>query len=448
MTNRHWTFFSTGLSLCVLLVACRSTSISPPSPALNESTASTPVPADEAIISTGKIAYSGEDNNIYIYSPENSETLQVTTNGNASRRYSKPTWTRDGSKLSFYMETAAQSTVFVYILAEERLVEIYSSRTANLVYSHWSPDNEHLGFIASAGSDGFAFRYGDYQGDMLVELDHGVPYFWDYAPDGQSMVNHAGGQSENNLGRIMMLPLATDEAPHLISDQPGRFFAPDWSLNGERIVVAVETRPGDFEIQVLDAAGDELHAFKVGRALVAFALSPDGSRLAVLQSSDASEGLLSGDLAVFDLDSNTKIDAVEGQSIVAFFWAPDSEQIAYFVSRLSTTNEQTGEIAGKAAIPAQPAQHELIRMTISVLRVGEFESTEVTSGFGLSEELFSVIYFFDQYQRSDTIWSPDSRALVLSGQPQLEQSGIWLFDIQTLEKEWIGAGDLAFWSER
>jgi hypothetical protein len=57
-----------------------------------------------------------------------------------------------------------------------------------------------------------------------------------------------------------------------------------------------------------------------------------------------------------------------------------------------------------------------------------------------------VIFFFDQYQRSDTIWSPDSNWLVLSGRPLLDESGIWLIQTSTLETKLIGTGNLAFWS--
>jgi hypothetical protein len=59
----------------------------------------------------------------------------------------------------------------------------------------------------------------------------------------------------------------------------------------------------------------------------------------------------------------------------------------------------------------------------------------------------SIIPYFDQYQRSATIWSPDSRNIVISANDSDGNDGIYVVEVDgNLEPRLLTDGSLAFWS--
>ena len=70
----------------------------------------------------------------------------------------------------------------------------------------------------------------------------------------------------------------------------------------------------------------------------------------------------------------------------------------------------------------------------------------------LMSRLFATAYlpFYDQFERSVTLWSPDSTRLVFAGESMAGDAGVWLHktpmageDAQTFL---IGDGAMALWS--
>jgi dipeptidyl aminopeptidase/acylaminoacyl peptidase len=378
-----------------------------------------------------------------LYFLDSLETLQVTNDGNATRRYTQPTWSADGSKVSFNMNTATESRVLVYVLAEEKIYDVFTSRSGEIIYSYWSPDNQNLGFIASQRGGGFVLRFGDYSKGKLVELDEGVPYFWDYSPDGSSIISH--NRNFDSGDDLITVLLSHSGDIQTIELQPGHFSAPDWSVDATRISAAIRKRPGVYNVVVMNEAGEIEQEYPIDDALVAFSFSPDGTKIAILNTLNNNSNYVAGDLNVYDLNSGDKIAAIEGDTIVAFFWSPDSSKIVTFTPNLLPGEQQQGNSSGKIAAPVL-LQHQDITMDVTVLILSTQQRQLIAKNFGISEAMFQVIFFFDQYQRSDTIWSPDSNWLVLSGRPLLDESGIWLIQTSTLETKLIGTGNLAFWS--
>jgi len=55
--------------------------------------------------------------------------------------------------------------------------------------------------------------------------------------------------------------------------------------------------------------------------------------------------------------------------------------------------------------------------------------------------------FWDQYARSQTVWSPDGGHFVHVGRAISGESGVWIHDASTSGKSiLLAGGDIAFWS--
>jgi hypothetical protein len=66
--------------------------------------------------------------------------------------------------------------------------------------------------------------------------------------------------------------------------------------------------------------------------------------------------------------------------------------------------------------------------------------------FTPTDSFLNIFPFYDQYQRSITIWSPDSREIVIAGSQGQENPGIYVIDALEGGSARIADGDLAFWS--
>ena len=61
----------------------------------------------------------------------------------------------------------------------------------------------------------------------------------------------------------------------------------------------------------------------------------------------------------------------------------------------------------------------------------------------------NVLPFFDQYQRSGTMWSPNSRYLTFSATTSRGFPGVFVAAASgRFRPEFVGPGDLPFWSRR
>ena len=77
----------------------------------------------------------------------------------------------------------------------------------------------------------------------------------------------------------------------------------------------------------------------------------------------------------------------------------------------------------------------------------DLQSGDIKQVAAFEPQIFKqVLPFFDQYQRSGTIWSPDSKNLVLSALDNSGSPGILVAGIDGGPLQKIADGDLAFWS--
>ena len=134
---------------------------------------------------------------------------------------------------------------------------------------------------------------------------------------------------------------------------------------------------------------------------VAFEYSPTGKHVAYIDSYSSSDSWISGALSVMETQGeNPQTLASIDDNIIGFFWSPDGEKIAYFKS-IVAQEEIDGVI------------EQFSYLELHVLSIIDGTSNNLFS-FAPSELFAALLPYIDQYQRTFTIWSPDSQYLALS----------------------------------
>jgi hypothetical protein len=138
----------------------------------------------------------------------------------------------------------------------------------------------------------------------------------------------------------------------------------------------------------------------------------------------------------------TSEEIIEEGNIVAFFWSPSGEQIAYFIllQAQADGSSSSGESGGSAQATPQYV------LNLHVLDVASGESRELFT-YRPTQQFLSILPYFDQYHQSVTIWSPDNNNLVLSFLGQSGSPGIAIVAASgNLEPRLLAEGILGFWS--
>jgi hypothetical protein len=151
-----------------------------------------------------------------------------------------------------------------------------------------------------------------------------------------------------------------------------------------------------------------------------------------------------GSLHVLDLKTSKELFKDEEEDVFAFFWSPNDQKLAYFVPKLVDSSSTAN---GQSNSNSQQPQQQLV-LTLKVADVSTGESKELFT-FQPSEQFAAILPYFDQYDQSVTIWSPDNNNLVLSFIANDGTSGIAVVAASgQLEPRLLTQGYLAFWSRK
>src|SRR5208282_501333 len=158
-----------------------------------------------------------------------------------------------------------------------------------------------------------------------------------------------------------------------------------------------------------DGSGERTIATDSGSAFMEF--SRDGKRIAYLAAMSL-QPVPEGTLTVVDLGARARRHTLKEAPVLEFFWAPDGRTLAFAVP-------DSADDVDPMFLQNQNAAYVRL-MAYDVAS----EKTWVIARFPPTRGFFSVIPYFDQYQRSSTMWSPDSRfigftALAADGTPGL-----------------------------
>lgn len=394
----------------------------------------------------GLIAYIGVDGNIYVSDQGGGNLSQLTDDAAASDQsgefnfYQLPTWSLDGNQLAFVgtsgTNTNATAKLFVTNIADEKTVEIFSSKNEFPIYLYWSPDDANVSFIStSVSGQSLVLQSAPAAGDgERTIIDTGSPYYWSWAPDGRTLITHSGGaQNSTTPEHLAFIQLRDSE---IIEDGldtiPAAFQAPAWSPDGSHILLT-RSADGEKEIIVTDGAGvfeKSLGGFELNTA---FGWSSDSQKVAFIDGKQSMPAGVIGELNVVNIETDAKVSV--GENVIAFYWSPNSEKVAYFVPLLISDSAEGSD-----------SQNQQLLVQLNMLDVKTGESRELFT-YQPTEQFKNTLPYFDQYHQSNTIWSPDNNNLVLSFLDQDGNPGIAIVAASgQLEPRFLAQGYLAFWS--
>lgn len=348
-------------------------------------------------LAVSHIAYVGPDDHIYIAEPDGSNARQLTANirglsTDQGWAYRWPTYSSDGRRLAFagYRSGASQrqgsAAVLVADVAQATSKALLESAGMAAVYLYWSPDNRHLAALLQRGQN-LELHLLDMSGnDQPRQLLVGQPLYWSWAPDGNTLAVHVGGDANANPDAWVGL-LHFDGGnvrEERFADAPGDFRAPAWSPSGA--LLAFATLGGGASLfSVRDANGNVAHLAS-STSDVAFSWSPSGDWLAFSTSDPGRPGVYQG-VEVSHADGSQR-HRLSQDPLVAFYWSPDSTRLA--------------------AIGVDTAARQL---TWTVLGV-DGKTNRPLGSFLPSGDFAFQLPFFDQFAQSTSVWSSDGKRLV------------------------------------
>jgi len=399
---------------------------------------------------SGLIVYVGTDDNIYTIDQygENKQavTQSIADGGEESHVYQQPTWSPDGNRVAFIQTSmrgneTQSAALFTAKPDGSDLVETFSSEDQFPFYLYWSPDSQQLSFLTTGGSEsGLVLYMVPPQGGEAKIMGIDQPYYWDWSPDSGSILIHTGGSTRFNPdARLALLNLDGEVKESELHLQPATFQAPAWSPDGEKLLLAASSDIDGEGLLLTNTKGEVLSLLRSLDDSIAFSWSPDGNWVAYVSEDNRGSEDVSRELVYLDPDRVEEAHSVVHDLIVAYFWSPDSRKIAYFVPRISIPSEQ------QVSLQAQEAQ---LSLELHLLDVQTSDSQRLIE-FIPTEDFLNILPFYDQYQhqRSATIWSPDSKNLVISALDQDGEHAIFAIEISgNSQARRLASGRLAFWS--
>lgn len=399
---------------------------------------------------SGLIAYIGIDSNIYVMDQAGENQIALTEDAVTPEAQSGPfryyqhlTWSPESNLLAFVGisgEGAAQtaSDLFVADLDAENMDKVYTSETEHPFYLYWSPDNENLSFLSTTASgQSLILQSVPAQGGDRTILDTGSPYYWSWAPDGNTMVVHTGGANSDTAERMAFLQVDLEVVEDGLELSPGTFQAPAWSPDGSHILLSRVNDEQKKEVVLTDGNGTFEKSLGTFEVNTSFAWSRDSGLVAYIAGNRALGAGAVGTLHVVDLA--TSEDFFQDEDVYAFFWSPNSRKLAYFKPFVTNSSAEGGT-------DATGQQQQVLLLQLNILDTISGESHELFT-FRPSNQFAAILPYFDQYHQSATIWSPDNNNLVLSFMDSSGNPGIAVAAVSgQLEPRLLAEGYLAFWS--
>jgi Tol biopolymer transport system component len=400
-----------------------------------------------------------------VWSPDGTQLAYLALRGGSQGLYRKPSngqgseellyklpgagyilsdWSLDGKFLNYSSTQLGQSVLYALPLdGEHKPVEVTKS-TSTMQAARLSPDSRLLAyrsdesgkfevyvrsFEPAGGTGAGKWKISDGGLGMVAWRRDGQELFY-YAPDRGIMSVSVSTSPAFEFGRPKLLFKAPDSFP--VSGTPGGLAS--ISRDGQRFALVVPPPPRLRQITVLDRQGKTVR--KVGEPGLYDlpALSPDGTRVAVVRSDPATNNV---DIWSIDMSTGkgTAITNDEDQDLTPI-WSPDGKQILYV--SIPARNATFWSIYRKAADGSGSAE-QLFRFTPGAsLQLTDISADGKYLGFSSGGALFVVAltgtdplarkaieYVRDEYSEFLGRFSPDSR-FVAYVSDESERNQVWV----------------------
>ena len=399
---------------------------------------------------SGLIAFIGLDGNIETADQTGGGVTPLTADAGSRegvrRWYTSPTWSARGRRLAFVrFDQFADGSIRAAILTTDRASRnpqvVWESGELAPVYLYWSPDSRWISVLSQrSAEDGMELGLVDPAGKLSYKpLDTGLPLYWAWDPGNRFMLAHVGGGTASG-GRLTLLDIRDGTQKRNFNVSPTRFQSPQVSPDGQRMLY-VDSESGSAQLVLRDIEGPGLDVLKTVSGSAFFSFSRDGRRVAVMES-PTPQLSADGTLRVLVTRRSDRSVELDDPSVIAFFWAPNSRQIAYL--KLVSP----AELQQLLVEPVFAADPEQLYVHLQVMDVRSGDSWNVAT-FPITRGSLSTLQFFDQYNRSGSIWSPDGNWLVFSAVARGGFPGIYLGSASgNLKPRFVTRGDLGAWSIR
>jgi len=388
---------------------------------------------------TGRIAYIGDDYNVYVLDPATETQVAMTDDATDTRRYLWPTWSNNNKLAYFCCDAFAASDAFteVYISPDGVLsgeqVEVFDGSIFQ--YALWAPDDCGLGdkcrdlSVLITGDQGLSVELiRDFNGFVRQTVGRGSPFYQSFSPDGTRLLL----QRDNT--QFDVYDIESDQFTS-IAQQPGLMQAPGWSPVDDRFLLTTLNEDAGASDLVVLADGEPQVLAEALIGQVSSSWSPNGNYVAYRTVSQEF-----GELVVVDSVSGERLTETLYSEVIAFFWSPDSTKLA-FLTFSSAPGAFSVSTAAQQQEPESLAWWVLDVESDQVIRYANFVPTG---------QMIYIINFFDQFAQSHSFWSPDSTHLVFAEVTDAGDSVISLLDITQADAVPFAVADgvIGIWSYR
>jgi len=388
-----------------------------------------------------RIAFIDADGRLATIAPDGSRLRRLTPAGS---RFQFPTWAPDGNLAAVGSE---QGRAGIYVLPDSNHgpalpTPRYSSAEFPPIYLFWTPDSDGLGFIA-AHEQGLGLFYTPATAGSPQLMLIGQPCFWDWQPDGQRALVHSGGFG---IGSRLAFIDRGGQVIDLPDQPPGLFQTPAFAPGGRAWAYGSIASNG--EPRLVIAAEKETWAEIDHQGIVAMAWCPQAELLAYVNPPVAAESWY-GPLRLLDPAGDAPRILAE-DTVLAFFWSPDGNYIAILTLAQPIKDAGVSNVARYTNGRTPPGSTTSVKpgsisLHLDLIEVAGGKRRRLGSFHPAALFMNQFMPFFDQYSRSQRLWSPDSRALVIPAMAD-EQEQLLIFSLDQEGATPIAVGRMPAWS--